>query len=69
MTSPRRRSSLVGRRALENRHHGDVAVDDLDLDAEAVVLAFLPLAHLRVVRGLKKLECGSSVFSMPSMAL
>ena len=39
---------LVGGRALEQAHHGDVAVDDDDADAEAVVVPFLPLAHLRV---------------------
>ena len=39
---------LERRRPLENRHDGDVAVDHLNLDAEAVILAFLPLAHLRV---------------------
>ena len=38
---------------------------DLDGDAEAVVAPLLPLAHLRVAAGSMKLECGSSVWSMP----
>ena len=44
---------------LEDRHHGDVAVDRRNLDAQAVVAAFLPLPHLRILRGSKKLS-GSS---------
>ena len=36
------------RRAFEHAHGGDVAVDGLNREAEAVVAAFLPLAHLRV---------------------
>ena len=36
------------RRAFEHAHRGDVAVDRLNGEAEAVVAAFLPLAHLRV---------------------
>ena len=39
---------VVGRRALEHPHGGDVAVGRLDGDAEPVVAPFLPLAHLRV---------------------
>ena len=35
-------------RAFEDAHDGDVAVDGDDGEAEAVVAAFLPLAHLRV---------------------
>ena len=52
---------------LEDARQRDVAVD-ADGEAEAVVAAFLPLAHLRVARGSMKLECGSSVCSMPLMA-
>ena len=39
---------LVRRRSLEQRHDGDVAVDDVDADAEPVIVPFLPLAQLRV---------------------
>ncbi len=39
---------LERRRPLEDRHDGDVAVDDLDRDAEPVIAAMLALAHLRV---------------------
>ena len=45
---------LVGGRAFEDGHHGDVAVDDLNLDPEAVVLAFLALAHLGVALGIEE---------------
>ena len=38
---------LVGGRTFEDGENGDVAVDDVDGDAQAVVAAFLPLAHLR----------------------
>src|SRR5207302_11391825 len=40
---------LVGGRALEDAERRDVAVDRHDRDAETVVAAFLPLAHLRVL--------------------
>ncbi len=39
---------LESGRALEDGHHGDVVVDDLNLDTEAVVLSFLALTHLGV---------------------
>ena len=41
-------------RALEERHDGDVAVDRLDGEADAVVLALLALAHLRVLPGVEE---------------
>src|SRR4030095_8005334 len=39
---------LIGWRAFEQRHDGDLAIDDGDRDAETVVPALLTLAHLRV---------------------
>ena len=45
---------LVGRRPFEERHDGDVAVDRRDADAEAVVAAFLALAHLGVGAGVEE---------------
>ena len=47
-------AGAVRRRALEQRHDGDVAVDRLDREADAVVLALLPLAHLRVLLGVEE---------------
>ena len=40
---------LVGRRSLEHELRDDVAVHGADLDPDAVVVPFLPLAHLRVL--------------------
>ena len=48
MMSPRRRPLLEGRRALEHVADEDVAIERLNADAEAVVAAFLALAHLGV---------------------
>ena len=39
---------LVRRRALEHVHRRDVAVEHLNRHADAVIAAFLPLAHLRI---------------------
>src|SRR4029077_11850265 len=36
---------LVGGRSFEQRHDRDVAVDDVDADAEAVVMPFLPFTQ------------------------
>ena len=47
-------SLLIGGRPLEERHHGDVAVDGLDGDPETVITSLLPLAHLRVRLGVEK---------------
>ena len=52
MMSPRRRPFWIRWRAFEERDDRDLAVDDGDRDAEAVVAAFLPLAHLRVGAGI-----------------
>ena len=40
---------FVGRRSLEHELRDDVAVHGADLDPDAVVVPFLPLAHLRVL--------------------
>jgi len=39
---------LVGGRALEEGHDGNLAVDDRDRDAEAVITTFLAFAHLGI---------------------
>jgi hypothetical protein len=46
----------VGGRILEHRHHGDVAVDHLDLDAQAVVPAFLALAQLLILTRIEEVR-------------
>ena len=46
----------VRRRALEGRHHGDVAVHRLHRDPEAVVLALLALLHRLVVALLEEVR-------------
>ncbi len=43
---------LIGRRSFEERDDGDFTVNHGDRDAETVVAAFLPLAHLRVRAGI-----------------
>ena len=42
---------LVCRRPLEDGEHGDPAINHLDGNTQAVIPAFLPLAHLRVAAG------------------
>jgi hypothetical protein len=50
---------LIRGRALEHREDGDVAVDHLNGDAEAVVAAFLALPHPRII--LRAHEAGMRV--------
>ena len=60
-------AGTIGRRSFEQLGHRDLAVERDDRDADAGVAAALLLAHPLVACGSRKLECGSSVRSMPSI--